>query len=853
MAEVQLYRHLLLRALGQASGRFRAPGGGRTKAIPAIRDRPGHAAMLRQELDSAVTDMSAYLAAQNVEGVKASARGIPVTVLARPRIALDVGTARATTRGLKLFNVRRAAEGAQNAGENVDQATFFVTKSALKSLRDNLDRYAEWEDPPDDHAVQTHDDEDEDAERRPRNFRLFESGAAIRATTLRDLWTDALERYPRSIERTKWEVWTRKGFQDSFTSAIGRLGLEQVGRPTEFVETVVRNIVASPVELQRVVQGSAAVVELRSASSFIADFFDLMPEEKAKTVEDISRRVLPAWPPAPRVTMLDTGVNRAHPLLDRSLPADKCYTIEPAWGTTDRQGHGTKMAGLALYGDLSDVAQSTSLIALQASLESVVVTAPQAAGDIPARDAMQRAVEIVEQERHPRIFCLAQTAQGEADDGRPTSTSAVLDKLAYGDGVSTRLFCAAVGNVRRTETEPYQVADYDDFNARYGVESPAQALNALSVGAVSLKDHGNDRLLAPVGDLMPTSRTATSWTGSHAAKPDIVMEGGNFYVDDLGLYAHPSPDHLVMTTSRNAPANPLAMSCETSAATALTSGLAARLLNRYPSYRMETVRGMIVHSAEWTPVMLEHQKSLVSSGVGEADAWRAILDRYGWGVPNEQRLFSSASNALTLIAEDELYPYERPTKNGELQAIRLRQMKYFRLPWPADVLRALGNVPAELRCTLSYFVEPDPHAASRDRANERYASHRLKMDVKRFGEGHGHAQTRFNIFAPDDGSTPGSIHDNGWLFSGSVQRGTLIQDIWRGPAYMLAERDGVSIAPIRGWWGDMPDLDNYERTVRFSLIVSIRTPETSGDLMIDVSNRITAGVLVDGALVPVST
>ncbi|WP_456814815.1 hypothetical protein [Bradyrhizobium sp. USDA 4529] len=43
----------------------------------------------------------------------------------------------------------------------------------------------------------------------------------------------------------------------------------------------------------------------------------------------------------------------------------------------------------------------------------------------------------------------------------------------------------------------------------------------------------------------------------------------------------------------------------------------------------------------------------------------------------------------------------------------------------------------------------------------------------------------------------------------------------------------------------MTDLDNYERPVRCSLIVSTRMPETGGDLMVDVSNRITAGVLVE--------
>jgi hypothetical protein len=78
-----------------------------------------------------------------------------------------------------------------------------------------------------------------------------------------------------------------------------------------------------------------------------------------------------------------------------------------------------------------------------------------------------------------------------------------------------------------SDVEPYQVGYYTDRNAPFGIQAPAQALNALSVGAVTLKAARTpgQKAVAAVGDLSPTSRTAQSWSKLHAHKPDIVMDG----------------------------------------------------------------------------------------------------------------------------------------------------------------------------------------------------------------------------------------------------------------------------------------------------------------------------------------
>src|SRR3546814_3684461 len=76
-------------------------------------------------------------------------------------------------------------------------------------------------------------------------------------------------------------------------------------------------------------------------------------------------------------------------------------------------------------------------------------------------------------------------------------------------------------------------------------------------------------------------------------------------------------------------------------------------------------------------------------------------------------------------------------------------MKDFKLPWPTDILKSLNQAEVELRCTLSYFGEPDPHAISRNRS-DRYSSHRLRFDVRRPGEDDLDAISRINQYASEE-------------------------------------------------------------------------------------------------------
>lgn len=832
------HRHIIVHGIGHASENFQPHGGGSNRAPSAIENRAAHAGRLRGDL----ADLSGSLREARIEqaatGVPVGKRGLTVAVTSREGEELVTGTSRrATSTGMQLLNVQRRAKVEDNRGR--DRAIYFLTGSAIESLGKSLAAYERWTADGDDRRNEEFDPDTGDSIKRPRNFWLFESADEFRRATIEDLWTDTLENFPGGRGEAEWEIWVRAPMVDAFETAVDELGIETSGRRSEFVDIMVYNVIATKVALDRLIGSSAAVVELRGASSFIAEHADLPPPARLAQYQAIASRVVPAPPASPWVTLLDTGVNRENALISPALPAERCRAVARAWNALDPDGHGTKMAGVALYGDLASVAGGTDAVRLDIGLESVAVFNPGSPVRIPARDAIARGVRAAEAEdEHRRVYCLAATAVGEPEDGRPTSTSSTLDKLAFNDRRNTRLFCVAVGNVETSATAPYLVSSYATLNGDHGIQSPAQALNVLSVGALTHKCTGPSPL-ADTGGLSPRSRTAQPWRfRPKHHKPDIVMEGGNHGIDPDGRTSRPHAPDMIATTSNDPTRRPITFTGDTSAACAAASRLAGRVLARYPAMRPETVRGLLVHCAEWTDVMHARRQDLINAGATEEEATLATLDCFGWGVPDEERVFWSADNVLTLIAQDTL----RPFKQDEGRGVTLKEMKSFRLPWPDHALGALGSTWVEMRCTLSYFIEPDLHSAGLQRP-QLYASHGLSFDFQRFEESEARAERRVNraVFASES-----SAADNGWALGWRKRnRGTLHHDVWRGPAYQLVGRRLLNVAPSRGWWATNAETSPANVSVPFSLIVSIRTPEITNDLVSEVRALVPASALVD--------
>jgi len=247
---------------------------------------------------------------------------------------------------------------------------------------------------------------------------------------------------------------------------------------------------------------------------------------------------------------------------------------------------------------------------------------------------------------------------------------------------------------------------------------------------------------------------------------------------------------------------------------------------QYPNLWPETVRALIVHSAEWTAQM---EADFLDARKRKEDY--AKLIRYvGYGVPNLENALWSLSNSLTLIVQDSLQPFQR---EGSKEPTA-RDMHLHHLPWPKEALQELGEIEVEMRVTLSYFIEPNPGVVERGvKGRYRYESHGLRFEVKRPEETEQDFRMRINLRArnEEEGSYQGGGSDPKWRLGPDRRHlGSLHSDTWTGTAAALAERSILAIYPALGWWKTAKKLERYNNQTRYALVVTIKAPEATVDL-----------------------
>lgn len=829
MARAPLRRHPhLFDPKAAASQPFRSP-----LAVPrefrlAPVNRAQHAAHLKQQLEQVADKAKARADAQEAAGIDGG-HGIVVEFEGAANFEMKFESLDVSRSGIELLNVRSTPTGTV-------LAAVFVPDGKLKTFLKKVEDYATGQTTP---RTAT-------GTPRPKNEDLVANLAEIRVAALRALWTDSLPLPGPDIDTT-WEVWLRKPGEIDHLARLREIAVEyRLTVSDEVITFIDRQIVLVHGTRRNLARSNdlvAAIAELRLAKT-TADFFTGMTStQQSAWVDSLARQVRAPAPDAPAVCLLDTGLNRGHPLLAPATDAADLHTYKPAWGVDDRKGHGTPMAGLALYGDLANVMGQAGAVRLSHRLESVKLINPadphqqQLFGAVTVESVNR--VEIAAARR--RAICLAVTATDDRDRGRPSSWSAAVDDLTSGrtDAVR-RLMLVSAGN-----TDPGQRRHYPDANMTDGVHDPAQAWNALTVGGytekalVDQKKYPGWQALAAPGDLAPASCTSVAWKRTRwPIKPDIVMEAGN-----LAKHAqHQDPDYiddrlqLLSAAHDFATRKPLRSFGDTSGATALAARLAALLWAKYPTLTPEAVRALMVHAAAWTPAMLAR----FTNGNGFVD-YEGLLRCFGYGVPNERALLSSADNSLTLIAQGSITPFH---KDGT--AIKPREMKLHTLPWPRAELAQLLDTPVTMRVTLSYFIEPNPGARGWS-TKFGYQSHGLRFFVKRAPETAQAFVKRINKAAREEDYDADPIGETGeWLFrnnSSLVSLGSIRSNTWKGTAADLAARDRIAVVPTYGWWNKRPNLEGYIKASHYALIVTIRTPAT--DIYTPVATQIGVPIVID--------
>ncbi len=332
-----------------------------------------------------------------------------------PDVELKLESLEHKGKGIELVAVQEIVSSAE--ARRIQHATVFVPEGQLKHFAARFEEYA---------SKRTTKGE-------PRHKDVIDRIAALRRATLRALWTDSLEEYPAVDETIWWEVWLRRhdGRElERLMEFTHLLGLELGEYRLAFYDRIVILVRGTARQLSNSLDVLNDIAEVRRAKESAAFFVDARSDEQAAWMDDLRRRTTLPLPDAPAVCVLDTGVNRSHPLIENVLPPDDTMTVDPTWGANDdgggpgNMGHGTEMAGLAEYGDLANLLASQTPLHLRHGLESVKIlppigtNAPELYGAITAQAVARPEVN---KPSRPRTFSLAVTATDQRDRGQPTS------------------------------------------------------------------------------------------------------------------------------------------------------------------------------------------------------------------------------------------------------------------------------------------------------------------------------------------------------------------------------------------------------------------------------------------------
>lgn len=298
--------------------------------------RAEHAARLSRALERARESLDDLRERRRAVGI-AENRGVYLEFESDPGFELALGSLdRENTRPpIELVAVREQGESML--------ATVFVPDGKLKVIERLITRYRDEATPAG----------------LPRNRKLIESVAEIRHAAIRSFWTDDAELFPDVQKRVWWEVWLRVG-QDrneitaTFESHAESIGIRIRNRRIKFSDRTVLLALATREQMSQSVDLLDCMAELRLAKDHPEFFMEQRPSEQAEWIRDLLERVQGSHGRTSAVCLLDTGVNNGHPLLRCALATDNLLACDPEWGVNADRSHGTEMAGLCLWGDLTE-------------------------------------------------------------------------------------------------------------------------------------------------------------------------------------------------------------------------------------------------------------------------------------------------------------------------------------------------------------------------------------------------------------------------------------------------------------------------------------------------------------------
>jgi hypothetical protein len=549
------------------------------------------------------------------------------------------------------------------------------------------------------------------------------------------------------------------------------------------------------------------------------------------------RAATPTAPPvgAPAVCVIDSGIQEEHVLLRPAMDRETSHCFLPGKDPTDvgdfvpPAGHGTRVAGAVLYGEVI-AKEGSPQLPFWIQNARVLNEHSRMPEELFPPAALRRSVEHFHHgPRQTRIFNHSINADGYCRTRYMSSWAAEIDAISASYDV---LIVQSAGNLPTDGPAPFLgFKDHLIAGRTYPgylcesscrVANPGQSLQALTVGSVAygaLEVGAWHSFAQEVGH--PSAFTRTGFGIWNVIKPEVVEYGGDAVrtqnvppdVQIGGRVALACPE-LVRSTMFP-PGPPFDRDqVGTSFAAPKVTRIAAQLQALLPDEPALLYRALIVQSARW-PVWAEALLVAVRGLDPRRDQPRRaellaeltrVIRLIGYGVPDEARATANDDHRTTLITSGEI-------------SIKARECHIYQVPIPVELRRPADEFDIRIDVTLSYVAQP-----RRTRRNlRRYLSTWADWKSSKLGEELNDFRVRALREEPPDGEPvessvlPWTLHENpnaGFVRETKRNAGTVQKDWATVKSNTLPDHFCIAVVGHQGWSRD-PDA-----TARYTLAVS---------------------------------
>nr|VFJ59291.1 MAG: Subtilase family protein [Candidatus Kentron sp. FW] len=355
---------------------------------------------------------------------------------------------------------------------------------------------------------------------------------------------------------------------------------------------------------------------------------------------------------APGIVVLDSGLATGHPLLAAAVGDAQGFL--PGEKAADESGHGTHVAGLALYGDFENNLRSGAFVPTLRLFSGRILDRDNENNTGFVENHIEKATRYFVESYGCRVFNLS---FGDANKpylgGHLKGLSLTLDRLSRELSV---LFVVSAGNHRIGEDSPGGLAWRDDYphyllDEAWRIIEPAPALNVLTVGSLARHDqtwnsqrYPLDPSEVPIAEPdQPSPFTCGGYSVDGAIKPELMAYGGNWALNVRGgmnrLLDQGQGLGVISTGLDFIEGRPFAVDSGTSVAAPQVAHLVASILREHPDASANLLRALLCAHA----VMPEASQELI-------DRDKEFRKVCGYGRVDETALRRSLENVVTLIA-----------------------------------------------------------------------------------------------------------------------------------------------------------------------------------------------------------